>query len=245
MRRRDLIDQLTQLTVDLESVVTAAPATEQLRELCRSARLAFGAAAVSVAVVEDEIALHYVASSGAGAEQIVGTRLPLGAGLASYVAQTGQSLAIERPFDDPRFAREVAESTGFIPSSMLITPISSKSGHTLGVLSVLDRASGGHDALELAAAFATSASLIVHMVEDTARLARILVGAVQAAAATSDDALASGLARATRDLPAADDELATIAATLTAVRAMDPVARDRVIRLIADIVELATPRRRR
>lgn len=118
----------------------AAPS--QLRQLCELARWSHGAAAVSVAVITDD-GLEYVASSGAGADEIVGTRLPAGDGLAGFVAATGQSLAVRDAVSDPRFARTVAEGTGYVPDAMQITPILDAEGDVAGVISMLDR--GHHD----------------------------------------------------------------------------------------------------
>lgn len=134
-----------------------------LQSACTAARLAFGAGSVSVAVVTaggDDLPvdhLHYVAAEGRGAEGIVGVRLPAGKGIAGYVAATGQALVVDHVTDDARFARDVAERTGYLPTTLLGVPITSRTGQVLGVLSVLDRGhgtAGGGDALALGTAFA-------------------------------------------------------------------------------------------
>lgn len=116
--------------------------TDPLVVLCELARWSHGAAAVSVAVVTDD-GLEYVASSGAGAAEIVGTVLSAGQGLAGFVAATGQSLAVRDAVADPRFARDVAERTGYVPTAIQITPILDVDGEVAGVISMLDR--GHHD----------------------------------------------------------------------------------------------------
>ena len=92
MRRTDLIHQLGALTEQLEPVLLPTAGIEHLQALCLTARLSFGAVAVSVAARHDDV-LRYVASSGPGADAIVGTELSVSRGIAGYVALTGLSLA--------------------------------------------------------------------------------------------------------------------------------------------------------
>ena len=149
---------------------------EALTELCSTARAVVGAAAVSIAVVSTD-GLEYVAADGAGASEIVGTVLTGGRGLASFVAGSGQSLVIGRVDSDPRFAREVAEHTGYVPTTMLLVPVLAPDGEVGGVLSVLDRAAttrGDADALALAGRFADVATHLVvpELESDGVELAR-------------------------------------------------------------------------
>ncbi len=148
VRRADLIDQLAEVALDAAPMLDDASWLDQLTDLCTAARLAFGATAVSVAHVEHDH-LRYVAASGRGAEAIVGTELPLARGLAGYVAASGQALAIDEPASDPRFARDVAERTGYVPQTLLLVPVVGRTGSAVGVLTVLDRTVSTVDALEL------------------------------------------------------------------------------------------------
>jgi signal transduction protein with GAF and PtsI domain len=91
-----------------------------------------------VAVIIDG-GLDYIAASGVGADEIVGTRLPGGEGLAGFVAATGQSLSVRDAVSDPRFARDVAERTGYLPDAIQVTPIVDADGDVAGVMSMLDR----------------------------------------------------------------------------------------------------------
>jgi signal transduction protein with GAF and PtsI domain len=122
------------------SVASDQPAVAALATACALIRATYGAAAVSVAVAEDDH-LHYIAADGAGANAIVGQRLPAGRGIAGFVAATGQSLTVRDPRTDPRFAREVGESTGYVPETIQCVPVDD-GGDVLAVLSILDRGSG-------------------------------------------------------------------------------------------------------
>jgi len=137
---------------------------DSLQSVVDEARAALGAAACSVAVLdEDEGELVYRAASGVGAEEIVGVRLPVTRGIAGWVAVSGQPLMVSDPAADRRFAQDVAESTAFVPQSLLAAPLMGPDG-VLGVLSVLDRdadrADAGRD-LHLAASFAARAAALL------------------------------------------------------------------------------------
>ena len=107
-------------------------AVEALRHL-------FEAAACSISLVDDEGAeLVFVAADGAGAAQIVGQSVPVGRGIAGWAAMSGQPIAVSDVQADPRFARDVAESTSYVPRAILAAPLMGGAGDVLGVLSVLD-----------------------------------------------------------------------------------------------------------
>lgn len=102
-------------------------------------RSLFSAAATSCAIVdEDGEHLRFSAADGAGADRIVGVDLPVGRGIAGFVAMSGQAIAVAEVQRDPRFARDVAESTEYVPHTIVAAPILSPDGEVTGVLSVLD-----------------------------------------------------------------------------------------------------------
>jgi GAF domain-containing protein len=132
-------------------------------------RRVFGAAACSLAVIEpDDEHLVFRAGCGAGADQVIGVRLPVARGIAGWVVSSGQPIAVRDVRTDPRFAADVAESTGYVPRSILAAPLTAL-GEPVGVLEVLDRTSAedGED-MELLALLAAQAALAVEL---TARAA--------------------------------------------------------------------------
>jgi signal transduction protein with GAF and PtsI domain len=82
--------------------------------------------------------LQFVASDGAGAEAIVGVTIPVTRGIAGWAAMSGQPIAVRDVQTDARFARDVAESTNYVPSSILAAPMMTAEGEVMGVTSVLD-----------------------------------------------------------------------------------------------------------
>ena len=83
----------------------------------------------------------YESAWGAGAREIVGLRLERGVGIAGAVVASGEGAAVGDVRGDPRFARAVADVTGYVPHTMLVVPLRAR-GRTLGALSVLDRRDG-------------------------------------------------------------------------------------------------------
>jgi signal transduction protein with GAF and PtsI domain len=95
------------------------------------------AAACSVALLDDERQLTFVAASGIGADAIVGQRIAHDRGIAGWVVSTGQAIGISDIAKDARFAHDVAESTGYVPSRITAVPVLGDVA-ALGVLEVLD-----------------------------------------------------------------------------------------------------------
>lgn len=114
----------------------------------------FGAAASSVALVDpDAGTLRYVASHGEGERRIIGVTVPVTRGVAGWVVTSGSALAVADVQQDTRFARDVAEATGYVPRTILAAPLDGDD-EPLGVLSVLDPTRRERD-LDLLAALGT------------------------------------------------------------------------------------------
>jgi hypothetical protein len=128
-----------------------------LEGIVRTAALVFESAAVSIAFPDAETGgLVYESAWGAGAREVVGLRLGTGVGIAGDVMASGEGAAVGEVRGDPRFAREVADETGYVPHTMLVVPLRSR-GRTRGLLSVLDRRDGrpyGREDLVRAEAYA-------------------------------------------------------------------------------------------
>ncbi|MFT7622126.1 MAG: signal transduction histidine kinase [Myxococcota bacterium] len=69
-------------------------------------------------------------------------RIPIGEGIAGWVASTGQSLNIKDAYKDSRFNQDVDRETGFKTSSMLCVPIRNHRRRIVGVVQVLNSSAG-------------------------------------------------------------------------------------------------------
>ncbi|HEX6021005.1 MAG TPA: protein kinase [Solirubrobacter sp.] len=150
------------------SIARPSAAATVLETIVRSAAGMFSAAAASIAFLDGRD-LVYEAAWGAGAEEIVGVRLEPKAGIAAHVAASGQPEAIRSCRDDPRFAASLAESTGYVPNTMLVLPLGPP-GRTFGVLQILDRLDGepfGDADLDRGAALAELAMTALDLQQDT------------------------------------------------------------------------------
>jgi GAF domain-containing protein len=133
------------MSADLRAAVAAGVvgSEESFRTLLQSvvevARAIFGAKASSIFLLdEDADELVFEAVTGEGEETLIGKRFPSSTGIAGWVLVTRQPLVIEDVTQDPRFGKEVAESTGYVPKGMMAVPLLYEE-RALGVLEVLDR----------------------------------------------------------------------------------------------------------
>jgi GAF domain-containing protein len=174
--------------------------------------------------------LVFVAAAGPAAGDVVGLAIDSAAGIAGYAFTTGQPLAVADAAADPRFDRHVAEATGYVPHSLLATPLADETG-TVGVLEVLDRRGGSFTLrdLDTAAAFARQATLAVRAGQarrDGGRLLRdalvALVRADPGGAIIDPAAIEALVAEATRDLASTDDPTWPLADRLARIRDVDP-----------------------
>src|SRR5262245_18785058 len=114
-----------------------------MEAIVRTAAGMFEAAACSVALTDPSSGeLVYEAAWGAGAAEVVGMRLPQGVGLAGSVVSTGDGAFVPECRTDPRWARQVAAGTGYVPYTMVVAPLV-RDGKNIGALSILDRRDGG------------------------------------------------------------------------------------------------------
>jgi len=151
--------------------MTTPAQTELLTAIVAATRERLGAAACSVALLERSELVFRVAV-GAGEREVVGMRMPAGRGIAGWVVASGQTVAVADTHSDARFDRDTAEQTGFLPTSILATPIEGDDG-PIGVLEVLDRAPGPHD-MQVVAAAARQVALVLELVDAAAQVDAVL-----------------------------------------------------------------------
>jgi len=141
-----------------------------LQSVVDVARAIFDAQASSIFLLDEtERFLVFQAVSGAGSDTLIGRRFPVDQGVAGWVLGSREPLAIDDLSTSPWFAKSFAESTGYVPRTLLASPLL-HDDHAVGVLEVLDhraeraRILGELDVLGLFARQASVAIDLVHRV---------------------------------------------------------------------------------
>jgi GAF domain-containing protein len=203
------------LAVQLRQLVDAVGASGQsllpasnlqlLQTVVEAAARIFGAAASSICLVDQSgQMLEFKVAIGEGSQEVLGMRIPVDHGIAGYVAQTGQPIAISNVRQDPRFNQEFAESTGYVPQSILATPLLI-GDRVIGVMEVLDKIdapSFGIQDMELLGVFARQAAIAIEQAQQMEDLSQTLVKGLDLLAKEKADLRAEAF----RDALAAPDE---------------------------------------
>ncbi len=156
---------------------------DQYRALLQSivdvARAIFKAKASSILLLDEETdELVFEAAADEASEALIGKRFPSSTGIAGFVLVSRQPLVIEDVLTDPRFSRETAESTGFVPKGLMAVPLLHEE-RVLGVLEVLDRPSDTRFTLaemELLGLFANQAAIALDLLQRARRAHEALRG---------------------------------------------------------------------
>lgn len=157
----------------LDAAARVAPAADDalLSAIVATASVVLDAQAASIAI-HDSVAdrLVFVAGAGPTGIDVVGLGIDAATGIAGYAFTTGQQLAVADVSADPRFDRTVAEATGYVPGSILATPLADDEG-TVGVTM--------HD-LEIAGALAREATIVLRSGRSARDAATLMRGALAA-----------------------------------------------------------------
>src|SRR6266566_4918462 len=119
----------------------AAPVTHSrlLEMIVETAAQVISSQAASLFLIDEERReLVFEVALGQKAEGVKKFRVPLGHGIAGHVASTGQPTATSGTVD-PRQAREIGESVGYVPKTILCVPLF-YADRVIGVLELLDKA---------------------------------------------------------------------------------------------------------
>jgi len=204
---RPLAEQIGRLIQALEGAGRAAlpgSSDDLLRSIVAAAARLFGSAAASILLVnEEEGVLEFKVAHGAADRDLVGTRIPLDHGIAGYVAMTGQPIAISSVEQDPRFNRDFAQTTGYVPRSILATPLV-VGDRVIGVMEVLDKIAApsfGIQDMELLALFAQQAALAIDQSQGIARLGEALVASLKRLAQSDSEEPSAALTEALEATP--------------------------------------------
>ena len=181
-----------QLAAELQGWVRAIEASgrailpdsgnQLLQTIVEAAARLFGAAASSIALLDEaQQTLTFRVATGAGAKEVVGMSIPVGQGIAGYVVMSGQPLAVSSVQEDPRFARDTAQKTGYVPKSILAMPLL-YGERPIGVIEVLDKidaASFGMQDMELLGIFARQAAIAIRTTQHQQHLGQALLAGLR------------------------------------------------------------------
>jgi GAF domain-containing protein len=189
---------------------------ELLRSVAEVARAIFGARAASIFLLDEATdELVFEAIAGEGSETLVGRRFPSSTGLAGWVLVTRQPIVIEDVSEDQRFARDFAETTGYVPRGIMAVPLLHQE-RALGVLEVLDRPQRSRFSLQemdLLALFGNQAAIALDLLRSARRAKEVLEGG--------------------------ENELALVARVASALDTLEPEAQEggnALLRALADVL---------
>jgi GAF domain-containing protein len=168
---------------DAAVAVGLVGSADRFRELLGSivevARSIFAASASSILLFDEPAGeLEFAAVVGPGEEELLGRRFPAGTGIAGWVLTTRTPLVIEDVQRDPRFARDMAEGSGYVPKGLMAVPLLHEE-RALGVLEVLDRPQESRFTLRemnLLGLFAHQAAVAVDLLQRAGRAEALLAG---------------------------------------------------------------------
>ncbi|HZS94541.1 MAG TPA: GAF domain-containing protein [Chloroflexota bacterium] len=193
--RTSVLREIRQISDVMRATVGERPYRRLLEGIVVAAQRLFEAGASSIALLDDSTnELVFEAATGAGAEEVLQLRFPANRGIAGWVMMTGEPLIVSDVRRDPRFSQSFAQSTGYVPNSIMAVPLLIDE-EVRGVLEVLDKASAasfGLDDLELLGLFAGPAAVAVQQAQLVTGVGDLLLSELeQAADGRGDDDTAS------------------------------------------------------
>jgi GAF domain-containing protein len=190
LSQNGLVGELLRLIAAIEAggrAVLPGSNDALLGSIVEAAARIFGGAAASILLVnEEKRTLEFRVAYGTANRDLVGMSFPLDRGIAGYVAMTGQPIAVSDVQRDARFNRDFAEATGYVPHSILATPLLSGE-RVIGVMEVLDKIEGasfGMQDMELLGLFAAQAALAIDQSQQIEGIGEALVMGLRRLAAS-------------------------------------------------------------
>jgi transcriptional regulator with GAF, ATPase, and Fis domain len=182
----NLSEQLQRLLMSIEASGRAIlPRSNDilLKSIVEAAARIFGAAAASILLMnEEEEALEFKVAFGPSERDLVGTKFPYDKGIAGYVFMTGMPIATSNVREDKRFDQDFAKSTGYVPNSILASPLISADDRVIGVMEVLDKidaSSFNMQDMELMGLFAQQAAMAIDQSQQIDEIQQSMVRALK------------------------------------------------------------------
>ncbi len=166
-------------TLDLDSLLGKISAAAE--------RLLDSEASAVMLITDDKRALFFRVASGDKAKALKTMTLPIGQGIAGWVAQHRKPEVVNDTKTDPRFAGKFDKASGFVTRSLLCVPMMYR-GELVGVVEVLNKKSGTYaqrhiDLLNALANLASVAVTNTRIIQDQknfmSHVMELLVGVVE------------------------------------------------------------------
>jgi sigma-B regulation protein RsbU (phosphoserine phosphatase) len=137
---RDVLDALRALQDITATIDVNTNVLRLLERILQSALISIRASDGSLLLVDDDTnELAFVVVYGAVGDTLRGHRMPIGTGIAGWVAQHAEPAIIQNVRMDPRFSEDVDQSFHFHTHSMICVPIISGAS-VIGVIQALNKA---------------------------------------------------------------------------------------------------------
>ena len=132
--------QLVDLMKTIAQINSTTDTEELLALIMETAKRVMKSEASSLMILdEDTDELIISVPTGTVKAQLSDLRIPLGQGIAGWVATHGEALIVPDVSVDPRFYGEVDRISGFKTKSILCVPMRNVNGQTIGVLEAINR----------------------------------------------------------------------------------------------------------
>lgn len=168
----------------------AAPIThaQLLERVVETAAQVISARAGALFLI-DEAAneLVFEVAIGPKADEVKKFRVPVGHGIAGLVAVTGQAMAVADADTNPQQARDIAQSVGYVPKTIVCVPLTGDD-RVIGVLELLDKqgaASFSPADIDVLGLFANLAALGIEQSQAQQNLVQRVTDALASAGAAS------------------------------------------------------------
>jgi GAF domain-containing protein len=170
-----VLRELLELSDIVGATIGQTPYKQLLNGITEAAKRLFDAGAASILLLDEETnELVFEAATGGG--DVIGRRFPAHQGIAGWTVMSGEPIASGDVRRDPRWAKDFAQSTGYVPKSILSVPMFLDED-VVGVMQVLDKASAasfGLDDMELLGLFARPAAIAVQQARMVTAIGNVL-----------------------------------------------------------------------
>ena len=172
-----------------KKVASVSQLARLVERVTKMTQHALNASASSVLLLDDEEQeLLFEVAEGQAGKQLKRVRLSAQSGIAGWVARHGKPLVVNDVAKDPRFNRNVDETTGFVTKSIICAPLVVHR-KIIGVIEVLNKLNGGNFSgqdLEALVSVASTAAMSIENVRLHQAVLDAYKGTIKALAAAID-----------------------------------------------------------